>query len=171
MKTSNRPASGLWIVVRDARAGDEIGWAKGPFRIKGHEAIYQTITLDQSDERTDNVKLARVGNYIGTECRGGRDYHQHIEPDTRIEFLSPDPASLPGPLRTPTRGDLIALLTWAAHEIGGAHSDHANDRDPNGFEKAQDRLTAIQERLRDAAGRFPYPRKSPWTTSAKPRNQ
>ena len=163
MKTSNRPASGLWIVVREARAWDVIGWDNGPFRIKGGKAVYQAVSHNCATARSSKVKLARLGDYDGTECRGLREVSQSVGPDTVLEFLQPNTA----PLRKPKRGDLIALLTWAAHEIGGAHADHANDRDPNGFEKAQDRLTAIQDRLRDAAGRYPYPRKSPWTTPTK----
>ena len=65
--------------------------------------------------------------------------------------------------RKPTHGDLVALLTWAAHHVGNAHGHHANDRDPMGYERAQQILEDVQHRLHEAAGHFPYPRKSPWT--------
>lgn len=65
--------------------------------------------------------------------------------------------------KMPTRRDIIALLTWAAHHAGSARQEHANDRDPNGFEKAQKRLEMIERRLHEAAGMLPYVEKSNWT--------
>lgn len=59
-------------------------------------------------------------------------------------------------LKKPTRKDLIALLTFAAHHAGSAKNEHDDDRDPQGFEKAQKRLVMLQERLIEAAGMLPY---------------
>ena len=65
--------------------------------------------------------------------------------------------------RKPTRGDLIALLTWAASEAGTAKNEHDNDRSRTGFEDGQRRLEQLRDRLFEAAGHFPPAKKSPWT--------
>jgi len=63
----------------------------------------------------------------------------------------------------PTKKDLIALINWAAHHAGSAKVIHDNDRDPNGFERAQTRLDTVANLLREAAGYFPMPDESKWT--------
>ncbi len=63
----------------------------------------------------------------------------------------------------PTRRDLIALLSWAANQAGCARNYHGNDRDNNGFEKGQDKLREIENRMFEAAGHFDPPKKSKWT--------
>jgi len=67
------------------------------------------------------------------------------------------------PLRKPTQKDLVAILTWAAHNVSSAKSTLYNDRDPNSFEKAVNRLEMVHEHLLRAAGHFPAPSSySPW---------
>lgn len=67
-------------------------------------------------------------------------------------------------LRSPTRGDLIALLTWSASQAGCALNEYRNDRDPSRADKLEKRLEEMQSRLYRAAGYFPPPRRSPWTS-------
>lgn len=39
--------------------------------------------------------------------------------------------------------------------LGGAHADHGNDRDPNGFEKGQDAIKEAFEICIDLLGKYP----------------
>lgn len=64
--------------------------------------------------------------------------------------------------KKPTRRDLIALLTWAAHHAGTARNDHYDDRGVMSFERGQARLKEMEKRLHEAAGNFPYPDESEW---------
>jgi len=84
-----------WRVIRTATAWDSIGWDDGPFRIRGGRAIYQAVMHNVARARTDNVKLARLGDYTGTECRGLHETVQYVDPDTVLEFL--EPISKPNP--------------------------------------------------------------------------
>lgn len=68
-------------------------------------------------------------------------------------------------LRKPTRGDLIALINWAAGEAGSALAEYWNDRDDNRADTLKKRLAPMQEKLLTAAAYFPVPRKSPWVST------
>lgn len=64
--------------------------------------------------------------------------------------------------RPPTRGDLLALVNYAAHEAGSALTCYYNDRQPDRAENMHKRLSHLQELLLEAASHYPPPRKSPW---------
>lgn len=67
-------------------------------------------------------------------------------------------------IRKPTRGDLIALINYAAHEAGSALAVYHNDRQHDRAGQMERRLGALREKLLAAAAHFPPPtRNSPWT--------
>lgn len=66
------------------------------------------------------------------------------------------------PKRTPTKGDLIALVNLAAHIAGSARGIYDNDRNPHRADELRRFLMRAENLFRDAAGHFPPPRKSPW---------
>jgi hypothetical protein len=71
--------------------------------------------------------------------------------------------SVSGKRKKPTRSDLIALLSWAAGQAGGARGDYLNDRAPDRAEVVCRRLTELERRLHEAAAHFPPPGPSAWT--------
>lgn len=83
----------LWRVVRESTAWAEIGWDEGPFRIKGGSAIYQAVIYVCGPREGRTVRLARLGQYTGTENRGLEQTNRRVEPDTVLEFLEPAGAS------------------------------------------------------------------------------
>ena len=70
--------------------------------------------------------------------------------------------ALLGKRRKPTKGDLIALVSIAAHEAGSAITCFQNDRQPDRAGALCDRLLRVQQHMLEAVGHFPPPRKSPW---------
>lgn len=84
----------VWKVARTSTAWKEIGWDNGPLRIKGGRAIYQAVMHNCATARSDNVKLARLGEYHGATCQGLREVCQYVGPDVVLEFLQPTSAAL-----------------------------------------------------------------------------
>lgn len=64
--------------------------------------------------------------------------------------------------RKPTPGDLVALLSYAAHEAESALTCYQNDRQHDRAGAMEQRLKPLADHLRAAAAHFPPPRRSPW---------
>lgn len=65
--------------------------------------------------------------------------------------------------KKPTRKELLQVITELQRLVSAARTHHGNDRDPNGFEKGQNKLTeafelCVQARSFDPPTDWPPPK-------------
>ena len=82
--------TGPWTVVREVKAWDAVGH-DGTLRIKGGTAIYDAVDHFCDRQRTNRVRLARLGEYEGTNAFGIHQTNRWVEPDTILEILQATP--------------------------------------------------------------------------------
>lgn len=87
---SGATSCSAWRIVRTDTAWNSIGHDGGTFRIRGGRALYDAVIYNCATARTNNVTLARLGNYDGTVAKGLRQYNRIVDPDTVLEFLEPN---------------------------------------------------------------------------------
>lgn len=83
-----------WRVTRAATAWDSIGHDGGAFRIQNGTALYDAVIYNCATARSNNVVLARLGNYVGTKPVGVEQHSRRVHPDTLLEFLTPNSVAI-----------------------------------------------------------------------------